>query len=258
VTRLLPAVLVIAGADSSGGAGLARDLRVLAEFNTEALCAVTAVTAQSHARTGTIHHVPPQLVREQIAAAFATRQIGAIKIGMLGTRATVEAVVASLPSTAAPPVVLDPVLVASSGGILLDDSGRETMQQQLFPRATLITPNIPEAAALLQETRADCVAAMMEQAQRLLRMGPQAVLLKGGHAANELHGANEQAVDVLVWGDEESLLLAAPRVNAGRRGTGCALASAIAASLARGSPLDEACRLAKHYITTYLNSAGLQ
>lgn len=249
--RPRPAVLVIAGSDSSGGAGLVRDVRVLADFEVEVLCAVTAVTAQSSGRTAAVHHIPPQIVREQIAAAFDTRQIQAIKIGMLGTRATVEAVVDGLPPREIMPIVLDPVLVASSGGILLDDSGRHALQEQLLPRVTLVTPNIPEAAALLQEAPAEDGLAMIEQAQRLLRMGPQAVLVKGGHAAAD------EVVDWLVFGNS-SLSIASPRVTATQRGSGCTLASAIAAALARGTPLAEACQLAKRYVVDVLkqSSAG--
>jgi hydroxymethylpyrimidine/phosphomethylpyrimidine kinase len=243
------AVLVIAGSDSSGGAGLARDIRVLTECGVDALCAITAVTAQTNAKTGGIHHVPAALVGEQIAAAFATRTVNAIKIGMLGTAATVEAVAASLPDSM-PPMVIDPVLVASSGGVLLDGNGVAAMRQLLLPRTTLFTPNIPEAAALLNEPAADDVTTMIEQAQRLLSMGPRAVLLKGGHADGT------EAIDILVWGDGDSLILASPRSTLQRRGTGCALASAAAAALARGAAINDACRAAKRYIVDWFSTPG--
>lgn len=241
------AVLVIAGSDSSGGAGIARDIRVLTERCVDVLCAITAVTAQTNARTVSIHHVPATLVAEQVAAAFATRAVNAIKIGMLGTAATVEAVAASLPESM-PPMVIDPVLAASSGGVLLEPAGIEAMRGLLLPRTTLFTPNIPEAAALLNEPAADDVTAMIEQAQRLLTMGPRAVLLKGGHA----EGAD--AIDVLVWGDGDSLILASPRSSARRRGTGCAFASAAAAALARGATVEDACRAAKRYIVDWFST----
>ena len=241
------AVLVIAGSDSSGGAGVARDIRVLAECGADALCAITAVTAQTNARTGSIHHVPAALIKEQMAAAFTARAIDAIKIGMLGTAASVDAVAASLPESL-PPMVIDPVLVASSGGVLLDESGITAMRQLLLPRTTLFTPNIPEAASLLNERMAHNVTTMIEQAQRLLRMGPRAVLLKGGHANGP------EAVDVLVWGDGDSLILASPRSTLQRRGTGCALASAAAAALARGATITDACRAAKRYIVDWFST----
>jgi hydroxymethylpyrimidine/phosphomethylpyrimidine kinase len=238
------AVLVIAGSDSSGGAGIARDIRVLTECGVDALCAITAVTAQTNARTGSIHQVPAALIQEQTAAAFTTRTINAIKIGMLGTGATVEALAACLPESV-PPMVIDPVLVSSSGGVLLDSDGVRAMRHLLLPRTTLFTPNIPEAAALLNEPAADDVTTMIEQAQRLLKMGPRAVLLKGGHA----DGA--EAIDVLVWGDGDSLILASPRSTLQRRGTGCAFASAAAAALARGAAFNDACRAAKRYIVDW-------
>lgn len=241
------AVLVIAGSDSSGGAGVARDIRVLTECGVDALCAITAVTAQTNARTGAIHHVPAASIKEQLAAAFATRKIDAIKIGMLGTAATVEAVAASLPESM-PPMVIDPVLVASSGGVLLDGAGVEAMLQCLLPRTTLFTPNIPEAAVLLNEARADDVTMMIEQAQRLLRLGPRAVLLKGGHA----QGA--EAIDVLVSEDGGSLILASPRSTLRKRGTGCAFASATAAALARGANISDACRAGKRYIVDWFST----
>jgi hydroxymethylpyrimidine/phosphomethylpyrimidine kinase len=241
------AVLVIAGSDSSGGAGVTRDLRVLTECGVDALCAITAVTAQTNARTGAIHHIPAHLIKEQLVAAFASRTLNAIKIGMLGTAASVQAVAAALPEPTAP-LVIDPVLVASSGGTLLDDDGIKALRQHLLPRTTLFTPNIPEAATLLRESPADDVTSMIEQAQRLLRMGPKAVLLKGGHAPGD------EAVDVLVWNDGDSLILASPRSTAQRRGTGCAFASAAAASLARGASINDACRAAKRYIVDWFNT----
>ena len=250
-----PAVLVIAATDSSGGAGLTRDVRVLTEFGVDALCVVTAVTAQSDKKVSAVHHVPPEVVRAQIAAAFATRQIGAIKIGMLGTQATVEAVVAELSAvrpaldgsvlgasvTDGTPIVVDPVLVSTSGGILLDAAGQAALTGSLFRIATLITPNVPEAAALLGETLATDEADLIRQGQRLLGFGSQAILLKGGHRDGE------EAVDLLISGAFIERI-ASKRVVGSSRGTGCALASGIAAGLAAGRPLSEACRAAKHYV----------
>jgi hydroxymethylpyrimidine/phosphomethylpyrimidine kinase len=235
-----PAVLVIAGTDSSGGAGLVRDVIVLTHHGVDAMCVVTAVTAQSNTRTDAVYQLPHDLIRQQIAAAFATRPMAAIKIGMLGNRSTVAAVADSLPASS-PPLVLDPVLIASSGGTLLDDAGRQSMQKDLFPRASLITPNIPEAAALLDVHPARNVDQMIDQARLLLAMGPHAVLLKGGHMDGD------QAIDVLVWPAGE-LRLTAPRVSGTRRGTGCTLAAAIAASLASGKDLADACLAAKKYL----------
>jgi hydroxymethylpyrimidine/phosphomethylpyrimidine kinase len=260
-----PAVLVIAATDSSGGAGLTRDVSVLTDFGVDSLCVVTAVTAQSDKKVSAVHHVPAEVIRAQIAAAFATRQIGAIKIGMLGTQATVEAVVAELlavrsssdgsariggPSGGSPlgasvpggiPVVVDPVLVSTSGDVLLDAGGQAALTRSLFRIATLVTPNVPEAAALLGEPLATDEADLIRQGQRLLGFGSQAILLKAGHRDGE------EAVDLLICGASIERI-ASKRVAGSSRGTGCALASGIAAGLAAGNPLDEACRAAKHYV----------
>jgi len=235
-----PAVLIIAATDSSGGAGLSRDVRALSDLGVDALCAVTAVTAQSDKAVTAVHHVPPEVIRAQIKAAFDTRALDAIKIGMLGTQATVEAVAEAL-TTRHIPIVIDPVLVSSSGSILLDEGGRAALLQKLLPTATLVTPNVPETAALLGEVVATNEAALLEQGRRLLDLGSQAILLKGGHSAGE------EAVDLLISprGVER---LAAPRIAASSRGTGCALASAIAAELASGKTLLEACTAAKRYV----------
>lgn len=244
-----PAVLVIAGSDSSGGAGLVRDIRVLADLGCEALCAVAAVTAQTHGHVVSVHHVPPEVVRTQIRAALDSTAIGAIKIGMLGTAATVSAVADSLPRGGAIPIVLDPVLLASSGGVLLDEAGRAEMVARLFPLATVLTPNIPEAASLCGTAPAASREALLAQARSLLATGVRAVLLKGGHAA----GA--EAVDLLLSADGAPQWLSSARLEASCRGTGCALASAIAAGLAAGSSVEEACRRAKQYVLSMLKIA---
>ena len=234
------AVLVIAATDSSGGAGLTRDVRVLSDFSVDALCVVTAVTAQSDHKVTAVHHVPPDIVRAQVTAALATRQVGAIKIGMLGTRATVEAVADALPASDVP-IVVDPVLVSSSGGMLLDEEGRTALTRVLLPRAMLVIPNVPEAAALLGEPIAQDEAGLLGQGQRLLRYGSQAILLKGGHS----EGA--EAVDLLISAAGVQRI-ASKRVSGSSRGTGCSLASAIAASLVKGKSLATACEAAKTYV----------
>lgn len=233
-----PAVLIIAGSDSSGGAGLARDLRVLAELGLDAVCAVTAVTAQSDERVYSVHHVPPEIVRAQMTAARETRPVAAVKIGMLGTRSTVEAVAGALCGLNVP-IVLDPVLASSSGGILLDEPGRLSLRELLFGRVTLLTPNIPEAAILVGRPAARNEDEMVYQARLMQSLGPEAVLLKGGH------GTSEESVDLLVTDHGLEARLSAPRRDVSMRGTGCTLATAIAAHLAHGTPLVTACQLAK-------------
>jgi hydroxymethylpyrimidine/phosphomethylpyrimidine kinase len=236
------AVLVVAGSDSSGGAGLARDLCTLARLETRALCAVTAVTAQSDTELRAVHPMPPDLVRAQIAAALATTRIGAIKIGMLATGAVALAVAASLPPREQVPVVLDPVLLSSSGGVLLDEAGREALTEELLPRATLVTPNIPEIASLLGTAVAGTEAELAEQGRALLALGPAAVLVKGGH------GRGDEAVDLLLVAGRPARRLSSPRSARTARGTGCALASAIAAGLAAGLSLEEACARGKQHL----------
>jgi len=237
------AVLVIAGTDSSGGAGLVRDVGTLQDLQVSVRCAVTAVTAQTNTAVVAAHVVPAGIVRAQIAAAFATGAVAAVKVGMLADAATVAAVAEALAAHASVPLVLDPVLVSSSGGALLDAAGRRALRELLLPRAALLTPNIPEAAALLQDEAAGDEGQMLRQAQQLLALGARAVLLKGGHAA----GA--ECADVLVTHATAAARFAAPRLPGSLRGSGCALASAIAAYLARGLALAAACAEAKRYVS---------
>lgn len=243
-----PSVLIIAGTDSSGGAGVLRDAQVLTQFGVDARCAVTAITAQTHTQVVAVHYQSPQLVRQQIESALETGEIGAIKIGMMGTHAIVQAVAESLPARARVPIVLDPVLRSSSGKELLEETGLRALQELLMPRVTLITPNLPEAAELLEEEVAIGEAAMLDQAHRLLRFGAQAVLLKGGH------GTGSESVDVLVAQSNPPVCMRATRTNATLRGTGCALSSAIAAGLALKLPLPAACERAKAYVWAKLQN----
>jgi hydroxymethylpyrimidine/phosphomethylpyrimidine kinase len=236
----LSSVLVIAGSDSSGGAGIARDLATLAALKVRSLCAVTAVTVQSSERVLAVHPLSAELVAAQVAAACAAGAPGAVKIGMLANAAIVRAVAAVLPARV--PVVLDPVLAASSGGELLDAAGRVALPE-LLPQVTLLTPNIPEAARLLGVAPACDEQGLLAQARALLALGPEAVLIKGGH------GQGGEAIDLLVTRAHEPQRLCAPRRAGTRRGTGCALASAIAAFLAQGLTLAESCARGKRYVS---------
>lgn len=242
-----PTVLVIAGSDSSGGAGLSRDLRVLAQLGVAAVCTISAVTAQTHGRVVSVHSIPPEVVRAQLRAALESTAVGAIKIGMLGTAATVRAVADGLSQAGQIPIVLDPVLLSSSGGVLLDEAGRAEMRARLFPLATVLTPNIPEAASLCAAAPAVSREERVAQARALLAMGPRAVLLKGGHAEDC------EAADLLLMRNAAPQWLSSPRLNARSRGTGCALASAIAAGLAQGASVPEACRGARDYVLGMLS-----
>jgi hydroxymethylpyrimidine/phosphomethylpyrimidine kinase len=240
------AVLVIAGADSSGGAGIGRDVHTLTRLNVRALCAVTAVTAQSDTQLSAVHVVPAALVAAQIEAAFATCDIGAVKIGMLANAATVRAVAESVGARARLPIVLDPVLHASAGGELLDAAGLVALRELLLPRVTLVTPNLAEAALLSGESLARTAQELERQGQRLLALGARAVLLKGGHAA----GA--EATDVLLQPQCAPQRFSTPRYELTQRGTGCALASAIAAAFAEGADLAQACARGKQYMNQWL------
>ena len=241
-------VLVIAATDSSGGAGLTRDLQALTAFRTEAACAVTAVTAQTHSEVHGIWPLPPDVVRAQMRAALAAERIDAIKIGMLATAPIVQAVLETLPSRNHIPIVLDPVLVSSSGGALLEPDGVEQLRRELLPRVSLLTPNLPEAAALLGQPMAQGEPAMLAQSRALRSLGAAAVLLKGGHA----RAVEDQVTDFLLAGDAAPVCLQTARIDAQRRGTGCSLASAIAAQLAAGTALVEACATAQRYVAAGL------
>lgn len=242
--RTAAAVLVIAGTDSSGGAGLVRDVCTLRDLGVEALCAVTAVTAQSHRQFRSSHPVPPERIFEQMLAALESRDVQAIKIGMLGSAAAVEAVAEGLEQVPHVPVVLDPVLRSTSGGVLLDATGETAMRRRLFPLTAVLTPNIPEAAHLVgagQGEAADC-ASLLGWATKLLAQGPKAVLIKGGHAG----GA--EAADLLADSAGQRCWLTSARLPGAMRGSGCALASGIAAGLALGQPLAAACEAARQYV----------
>jgi hydroxymethylpyrimidine/phosphomethylpyrimidine kinase len=243
------AVLVIAGTDSSGGAGLARDVATLTHFGVGALLAVTAATVQTDSEVRAVELLPAPLVGAQISAALATRRAAAIKTGMLGNAAIVAAVAAVIPPRELVPLVLDPVLAATAGATLLDEAGRAALAALLLPRATLLTPNIPEAALLLGAPPASSEEEIVAQGRALCARGAAAVLMKGGHATGPL------AIDWLVMRAGSVRRLAAPRLAAACRGTGCALAAAIAAGLAAGVPLELACERAKEHVTALLRQS---
>lgn len=243
-----PCVLVIAGTDSSGGAGLTRDVQVVSHFGAKAACAVTAVTAQTHSHVHATCVLSPDLVRQQLRAALRSGSVGAIKIGMLGSGAIVRAVLEELPDRMQMPIVVDPVLMSSSGAALLDSDGVVLLRDHLLARTTLVTPNLNEAATLLGREIAMTAHEQSHQANELLRFGSEAVLLKGGH------GSQSEATDVLAAQSAAPVVLTAKRVNASMRGTGCGLSSAIAALLASGVSMESACRQAKAYIHEQLRA----
>ena len=241
--------LTIAGSDSSGGAGIQADLKTFSALGVYGASVITALTAQNTEGVEAVLVVPPDFVARQIKVVARDLKIGAVKIGMLATAEVIEAVAGALEALPGVPVVLDPVMVAASGDALLDEDAIETLRSILVPRATLITPNLPEAAKLLGESEAKNEREMVAQAVALRHLGAKAVLIKGGHA----DGA--KAIDVLVDEGGE-LRLEAPRVETGNtHGTGCTLSSAIAAELAKGAPLRDAARTAKAYVTAAIAAA---
>ncbi len=246
--------MTIAGSDSSGGAGIQADLKTFAAFGVFGTSAITALTAQNTQGVRAVHDVPPDMVRAQIDAVFDDMPVAAVKIGMVSQIATIEAIVAALDHWRPGHVVVDPVMVATSGARLVSPQAIDTMRNELLPRASIITPNLPEAAVLLDQDEAVDEAQMQDQAQRLLALGARAVLIKGGHVQGG-HGVPRESVDFLVT-PEQVLRLAAPRiVTRNTHGTGCTLSSALAANLARGHALNDAARIAKAYVTRAIESA---
>jgi hydroxymethylpyrimidine/phosphomethylpyrimidine kinase len=246
---MTPIALTIAGSDSGGGAGIQADLKTFAALGVYGASAITALTAQNTRGVAAIHDVPADFVAAQIDAVFSDLAVGAVKIGMLGRAEVVAAVAAALARWQARNVVLDPVLLASSGERLLAPDAIATLKRDLIPRARLVTPNIPEAAALLGEAPAADEAQMRQQAERLIALGAKAVLLKGGH------GSGTESVDLLV--DEKSVTrLTAPRIDTrNTHGTGCTLSAAIAAGLAKGHEFGIAVRDAKDFVTAAIAAA---
>ena len=241
--------LTIAGSDSSGGAGIQADLKTFAALGVYGASAITALTAQNTQGVEAVLVVPPDFVARQIKVVARDLTIGAVKIGMLATSGIIETVAGALETLPGVPVVLDPVMVAASGDVLLDEDAIDTLRTVLLPRATLVTPNLPEAAKLLGEAEAKDERAMSEQATTLRRLGAKAVLIKGGHAEGD------RAVDLLV-DDEGELRLEAARVKTrNTHGTGCTLSSAVAAELAKGASLREAAARAKAYVSAAIAAA---
>lgn len=242
--------LTIAGSDSSGGAGIQADLKTFAALGVYGASAITALTAQNTRGVTGIHAVPAEFVTEQIDAVFSDLDIGAVKIGMVAQVASIDAIAAALSRWAPRHVVLDPVMVATSGDRLLASEAVEALRTRLMPLASVITPNLPEAAALLDEPVAASEAEIESQGHRLLALGCRAVLIKGGH------GEGAESIDYLVKPDN-TIALAAPRiVTKNTHGTGCSLSSAVAAGLAKGEDLESAVRSAKGWISAAIGAAG--
>jgi hydroxymethylpyrimidine/phosphomethylpyrimidine kinase len=246
---MTPVALTIAGSDSSGGAGIQADLKTFAALGVYGASVITALTAQNTTGVSGIHQVPAGFVTAQIDAVFSDLDIGAVKIGMVAQLESIDAIVVGLKRWSPKHVVLDPVMVATSGDRLLAAEAVEALRAKLIPCAALITPNLPEAAALLAEPVALSEADIEDQGRRLLAMGCRAVLIKGGH------GQGTESTDYFIDG-ERTITLAAPRVaTKNTHGTGCSLSSAVAAGLARGENMETAIRNAKAWISAAISAA---
>lgn len=243
----MPRILVIAGSDSGGGAGIQADIKTVTMLGGYAATAVTAVTVQNTLGVSAIHPVPPDIVAAQIRAVLDDIGADAIKIGMLGDAATIEAVAHALEAVRAP-IVLDPVMVAKGGSALLADEAVGALVALLLPRAAVVTPNAPELSALAGTEVSD-EADMLLAAQELLSGGPAAVLAKGGH----LDG--DRVVDWLVTRNSQQRFEAPRIATAHTHGTGCTLASAVALGLGAGLPLPVAVERARAYLLAAIAAA---
>jgi hydroxymethylpyrimidine/phosphomethylpyrimidine kinase len=240
-------ILSIAGSDSSGGAGIQADIKTISALGGYAMTAITAITAQNTKGVAAMQMVSPEMVRAQIKAVLDDIGVDAIKIGMIGNGA-IAAVIAEEIKALTIPIILDPVMVATSGASLLDADAQGILRRGLLPLARVLTPNLPEAEALSGQnikTLDDVRAA----AQTLLAMGPKAVLIKGGH------GQGDTLIDVLLWAKGEALFEGARIRTTSTHGTGCTLASALAVFLAQGLSLVDAVRRARKYVRGGIKNA---
>lgn len=235
-------VLTIAGSDSGGGAGIQADLKTFAALGCYGMSAITALTAQNTVGVQGIHAVPAEFLKAQIQSVVEDIGVDAVKIGMLHAPGIVEVVAWAIDHYQLKNVVLDPVMVATSGDRLIANDTVQVLVHELFPRATVITPNLDETALLL-ERRISNADALNNAAEDLLSMGAKSVLLKGGHLAGD------EVVDVLLQSGIAPQRLASPRIASRNvHGTGCTLSSAIAAHLALGHPLGDAVVLGRRFI----------
>lgn len=251
-----PRTLTIAGSDSGGGAGIQADLKTFAALGCFGMSAITAITAQNTLGVTGVHAIPADMVAAQIDAVASDIGVDAAKTGMLGTAAIVEAVAGAVDRHAIRKLVVDPVMISTSGATLSDDATSQAMVKLLFPRAMLVTPNLPEASYLLGR-RITRRAEMEAAAAELLAMGCQAVLLKGGHLEDDGPGA-KGLDDLLMLADGTVRVFTHPRIDTPNlHGTGCTLAAAITSQLARGDALPDAVGTALDYVAHAI-AAGAQ
>lgn len=242
-------VLTIAGSDSGGGAGIQADLKTFSALGVYGASVITAVTAQNTKSVTAVHAIPVEVIAQQIDAVLSDLDVKAIKIGMLANRAVIDVVADSLADFTGH-IVLDPVMIAKSGDALLEDDAVAHLLERLVPRASLLTPNLPEAAHLLETTQANDAEQMQIQGDALIARGANAVLMKGGH------GTADICTDILFHVKHAPLHLTAPRHDTvNTHGTGCTLSSAVAAGLGRGLDLAKAVTNAHAYLQGAIKAA---
>lgn len=242
-------VLSIAGSDPSGGAGIQADIKAISANGAFAMAAITGLTAQNTQGVSGVYLVPPSFVCDQIAAVFADIRVDAVKIGMVANAEIARSIADALRSYPDLPVVLDPVMIAKGGASLLDDDAVATLRDTLLPLATVLTPNLPEAAHLLGASVATNRDEMVEQATALMGLGPDTILLKGGHLASD-ESPDCLVTDVgLCWFDGARIS------TKNTHGTGCTLSSALAAQMAKGKALTDAVAAAKSYVARAIADA---
>lgn len=229
-----PVALSIAGSDSGGGAGIQADLKAFASCGVHGTTAITAITAQNTIGVSGVEPVSPQMIEAQVEAVASDIGVDAVKVGMLGSAPTAMAVARALGLTEGAPVVVDPVMVAESGAALLDPAARDVLIAQVLPKATVATPNIPEAREL---TGLGEGADQQELARAVLALGPAAVVVTGGHS--------DEGVDLLVAGESVVQIEGDLHPSGTSHGSGCTHSSALAAGLARGLDIEESARLAR-------------
>jgi hydroxymethylpyrimidine/phosphomethylpyrimidine kinase len=245
-----PRVLSIAGSDSGGGAGIQADIKTFAALGCFGMTAITALTAQNTCGVRSIHGVPPDMLRDQIDAVLEDIGVDAVKIGMLHAPDIVRTVAQAIDRHQMQRVVFDPVMVATSGAKLIDDTAMAVLVAEMFPRAVLITPNLIEAALLVGRPLTS-PQDMALAAAELIGRGARGVLLKGGHLAGDV------VMDLLLEAGSEPLWMQAPRIaTANTHGTGCTLSSAIAAHLALGAALPEAVQQAREFVRQALQAGA--
>jgi hydroxymethylpyrimidine/phosphomethylpyrimidine kinase len=243
-------LLTIAGSDSSGGAGIQADLKTFSALGCYGMSAITALTAQNTTGVRAIHPIPPQMLRDQIDAVIEDIGVDAVKIGMLHAPDIVQVVADAIDRHQLRQVVLDPVMIATSGAVLIENEAVKALVQQLFPRVHLITPNLDEAGFLVGQTLKN-EADMEAAADQLLGLGARAVLIKGGHLSGDT------VADLFVNSQGQKWWLRAPRIHSpNTHGTGCTLSSAIAAHLALGDPIEQAIEKSHAYIRQALQAGA--